>query len=422
MQRHNYFRFHVLPFMCALAIVCLLYFIPPARKMFFPFDAPQNLPPAHSGVFYSNIQHYSAELRVRTALHTGGIVVMGSSELARGQLRAIPYNFFGKELGFPCIGIGFGGNQSFSIAMQLAAMHEDLTNAKLVIMLSPSWFMGKVGAQGTDPSAFLEFSPERFLYRGWFDPDVPQAFRDELGDYVAEHYKTFSSPSSILRLIYYSHRARLNPVRSAFDAPFIALNSSATAVKQSIMDKLYDRKLASAPLGIRHLPEDTPAQQVGSPAVPPEPDWDQLTAEALKRFAERSNKNPYAVTDKIFEEVFLKAKEITIPVKVIKPEDNKEYQQFLFLLSLLQHYHLKPLFVIQPLNPFLYPGLPDLDPTIMAIENELRKADFSYLNLYTSDQGMYVKGTLLDSSHLADYGWLLVDRSIYKYFFAPRMT
>jgi D-alanine transfer protein len=415
MKPEPFVRLHLVPCLSALALACLLYFIPSVARTFFPFDSPPY--PADTAIYYDNIQLYPSELRIRRALHTGrSIVIVGSSEMHRSFLRAIPYRFFGNEVGYPAIGLGTAGNQSFSIAMQLAAMRQDLYNAKLVIMVSPSWFQGNF-AGGTPSGAFLQFVPERLLYRTWFDKDVPQEFKDELGDYVVDHYKDFASPASILKLIYYNRRARLNPVRAVFDSPFIALNASYTGLKQSVMNGLYDYQLASAPFGLRQIADttDAPIEQ----GAPRNPDWDQLMADALKRFSETSTNNRYAVENRVFAD-YVREKHFITPAKIVRGRENKELEQFRSLLSLLKNRRNKPFFVIQPLNPFIYPNLPDFDPTMAAVEGELQRAGMPYLNLYASARAQYVKGMLTDNAHLGDYGWYIVDRAIYEYFFGSR--
>ena len=41
---------------------------------------------------------------------------------------------------------------------------------------------------------------------------------------------------------------------------------------------------------------------------------------------------------------------------------------------------------------------------------------FSYFNMHTSDKDKYIKGTLTDTTHTGEYGWVKMNKAIYEYF------
>jgi D-alanine transfer protein len=91
---------------------------------------------------------------------------------------------------------------------------------------------------------------------------------------------------------------------------------------------------------------------------------------------------------------------------------NTELKDFKMLVKLLKSNEANATFIISPLNPYYYRDLQELDPVVSEIEAEIRKQDFKYLNLFTSDSTKYDKAILSDVMHMSEYGWLLVNKFI----------
>jgi D-alanine transfer protein len=85
-------------------------------------------------------------ISLQNDLENGKIVLFGSSELVLyPNQRFLPQNYFNHELKQPIRAQGNEGQQSFAIFSQLVACENDRVkeNARVVILLSPSWFTGK---------------------------------------------------------------------------------------------------------------------------------------------------------------------------------------------------------------------------------------------------------------------------------------
>ena len=98
-------------------------------------------------------------ISLQNDLESGKIVVFGSSELViNPNQKFLPQNYFNNDLKLPLRVQGNEGQQSLVILSQLAAYHGELIkeNAKVVILLSPSWFSGSYN-NGTTIPKFLEF-------------------------------------------------------------------------------------------------------------------------------------------------------------------------------------------------------------------------------------------------------------------------
>ena len=422
MKNRTFLVQHLLPLLFALIISVTCFFFNSTRHLFFPLDHPEasiHIPDTSVRTYVNYNGGYSAELNIRNAFQSGSpIVLFGSSELARPDLTAIPYNFFRNTVKFPCIAMGHAGNQSLSMAVQLAALHEDLSKAKLVFMISPGWFFGTYAA-GTSVQSFLEFANEHFLYRIWNDPEVSHEFKDQLADYVVAHFKDIDSPSSILRLIYYSRTGDLNIFKRIVNYPFIAAHKAYTGFKTELMDKLFENGYAAFPYSTEKRTIGKPDNAENIDQLLRDPNWDSLMADALEQFAKQSDNNSFGVENAYFNQHVrdLEGKKHVDPPSI---QNSTEFKDLCLLLSLVKHLGGKPLFIIQPLNPLTHDDLHILQPTLNRITEELKKNGFEYYNMYDPEIPNYIKGTLADVMHMGNYGWLKADKKIMEYFFTNK--
>lgn len=408
MQGKRFFLLHVLPFSFSILVLYLLCYSP-LQDHFLRWDeAPGKeqvpvVPASSLRSFKSGNEDMDKEWTLRGALHTGSrIVVMGSSEMANTNSKAIPFNFF-NDHAIHCLGIGHEGNQMLSMLVQLAAYHESLSKAKLVIILSPGWFEGE-SAKGTPLQTFLEYGDEHILYYIKSDTTIPKNVRDHIYDYVVDHFKDIDSPSSILREIYYERSAERNKLLLPFYAPFAAMHSTYTDFKKLVMTFKSSKAFVKLKCEVNDQPDTTVLNL----------NWDSLYSASLSDFAARSNNNTWGIDNDYYEQ-WMKGKDQRV-IHPVEEEHNREFSDFLALLELLKKSGCKPFFVMQPLNPLVFKDLNQLDPILKRVEEEIQKNGFTLFNLHTADPSHYVKGTLNDFQHMGEAGWYSVDKEIYDHF------
>ena len=135
--------------------------------------------------------------------------------------------------------------------------------------------------------------------------------------------------------------------------------------------------------------------------------WDSLYTDTREKFKSISTNNPYGIENTYYDQWMRGGQPKTI--RPVECENNQEYQDFLILLKLLEHFSCQPLFVMQPLNPLVYRNIHEIDPILDSIENKIKEHHFEYLNLHTSDTSKYVKGMMNDYQHMGDYAWYKID-------------
>ena len=125
-------------------------------------------------------------ISLQNDLESGKIVVFGSSELViNPNQKFLPQNYFNNDLKLPLRIQGNEGQQSFAILSQLAAYHGELIkeNAKVVILLSPSWFTGS-NNNGTTIPKFLEFMYPGMMNKLYFQSEIDDSYKILINNYV----------------------------------------------------------------------------------------------------------------------------------------------------------------------------------------------------------------------------------------------
>ena len=138
-------------------------------------------------------------ISLQNDLESGKIVVFGSSELViNPNQKFLPQNYFNNDLKLPLRIQGNEGQQSFAILSQLAAYHGELIkeNAKVVILLSPSWFTGS-NNNGTTIPKFLEFMYPGMMNKLYFQSEIDDSYKILINNYVKNNISYIKNPNFI---------------------------------------------------------------------------------------------------------------------------------------------------------------------------------------------------------------------------------
>jgi D-alanine transfer protein len=343
--------------------------------------------------YIDNFSNNSSIYQSQFLSSTNEILILGSSELTSAS-KFVPYLFLKDSCKLPVFAVGHAGNQSFSIYCQLLAKNRSLNNAKVVVLVSPSWFFGQA-ANGTHSQIFFEYISDNFLHEitkiEKSKEDFPFFMYAQKG--MSKHLESVSNLSIETKSLMNDYTEDGNVFHSLGAQILKPYYSSSIYLKSQLFEKEKKQLFT-----IKNQKTHTP-------------DWESLMQASLKEFELISSNNTFGVDSTYYNE-YVKGETTTI--ELLKINENQEYKDFVMLLKLLKHYKADVSFVIMPLNPNYYVDLKRLNPLINDLTFKMEQNNFKVLNLWQPDKSKYVKGLLNDVMHFGDYGWLKVNQFVYE--------
>jgi len=324
----------------------------------------------------------------------GSIILFGSSELTSEDHPAKPANFFKNELHVPLLALGHAGNQCRSIHAQLIAADAPLQHARIAILLSPGWFLGRSAERGTELEAFLEYQPSPSLYR-----IAARAARGDTGiapvtDYLLEHAHELGAAQPVVKWLLRDATAA-GRLRYFFAQPWDRWRIEASAAPM-----VGDPPMRS------HLVEwDMPAVD----SVP----WQDLFARSREAHLAACTNNTVFVNDQYYATYVQGG---TKTIDAVSSENSRELRDLKRLLGYMRREGADPLFVLQPLNPYVYTNLRDADATMAEVRSSIEGHGFAVLDQWSSDPERFKPGVLTDVMHLGALGWYQVDSALMAHF------
>ncbi|WP_419675508.1 D-alanyl-lipoteichoic acid biosynthesis protein DltD [Aliarcobacter butzleri] len=327
---------------------------------------------------------------LQTDLESGKIVLFGSSELVKyPNQRFLPQKFFNNELNIPLRVQGNEGHQTFVIMSQLAALDNETirNNARIVVLLSPSWFTGS-NENGLTMPKFLEYMYSGMMNKLYFESETDDKYRYLISDYIKENVSLIKEPSFI-------YKYPLNVLEKDY------LNNE---IKKFIIQNFDYKNIKVETLNY----------------VKPKLDYDKLRAEA-KNIEIPSSNNNFGINNEYYSK-FIEPEiaKNNFPFSIIIPPEldkNEEFQDFLVLLDFLDKYKIKPLFIMQDLNPYVFAGNREEANELMAtIKSKVLEHNFEYMDMWTYKKEDFEMNSLTDIVHLDELGWIKVNQKIIDYF------
>ena len=329
-------------------------------------------------------------ISLQNDLESGKIVVFGSSELViNPNQKFLPQNYFNNDLKLPLRIQGNEGQQTFAILSQLAAYHGETIkeNAKVVILLSPSWFTGSYN-NGTTIPKFLEFMYPGMMNKLYFQSEIDDSYKILINNYVKKNITYIKNPNFI-------YEYSFNELEEDY------LNNE---VKKFLI-KSFDNRDVNPPI-----------VTYKNPML----DYESLKVEANK-IATPSTNNSFGISNEYFTKHIEPSIKIgSFPYTIIVPSEldkNQEYRDFLVLLELLKSYKIKPLFVMQDLHPYVFAKNRDeMTAIITTIKSKIQENNYGYLDMWSYKKEDYEIGTLIDIVHSGELGWVKINQKIIEHF------
>jgi D-alanine transfer protein len=331
---------------------------------------------------------------LQSDLETGKIVVFGSSELVLyPNQKFLPQNYFNNDLNLPLRVQGNEGQQDFVIMAQLAACDNDIVrqNARVVVLLSPSWFTG-ANDNGLTMPKFLEYMYSGMMNKLYFQSETEDKYKNLVSDYIQKNITLIKDPNFIYKF----------PLDTLED------NYLDNEIKKNLIEA-FDSK-------------DINPQVVTY--VKPKLDYDSLKIEANNIALSTSN-NTYGIHNEYYTTyIEPEIQKGNFPFSIVVPPEldkNQEYQDFLILLDFLKSYKIKPLFVMQNLNPYVFAKNRDeANDLMLNIKSKVLEHGFEYLDMWSYKKEDYQLGSMTDIVHMGELGWVTVDKKIIDYFMTKK--
>ncbi|WP_323669309.1 D-alanyl-lipoteichoic acid biosynthesis protein DltD [Aliarcobacter butzleri] len=327
---------------------------------------------------------------LQSDLESGKIVLFGSSELVKyPDQRFLPQKFFNNELNIPLRVQGNEGHQTFVIMSQLAALDNQIVrdNARIAVLLSPSWFTGS-NENGLTIPKFLEYMYSGMMNKLYFESETDNKYKYLISDYIKENVSLIKDPSFI-------YKYPLNVLEKDY------LNNE---IKKFIIQNFDYKNIKVETINY----------------VKPKLDYDKLRVEA-KNIEISSSNNSFGINNEYYSKyIEPEIAKNNFPFTVVIPPEldkNQEFQDFLVLLDFLDKYKIKPLFIMQDLNPYVFAGNREEANELMAIiKSKVLEHNFEYMDMWTYKKEDFEMNSLTDIVHLDELGWIKVNQKIIDYF------
>jgi D-alanine transfer protein len=315
-----------------------------------------------------------------------GITIFGSSELSN-ETAYIPYNYLADTLGIRVNAFGHAFHQSYAIYAECLAMSENLNNAKICIIVSPSWFE----TNGTNIQAFLEFVRPNFLRKIICDKSISRKEKAAIGEYLYINRQLMETSNNKINQLVNCYKFQDFPI----------LNNYIFSKNQEFGDinyKLIDNKT--------------------SIKIKTNVNWKNSFNKVQNDFLQHSKSNNIFIADSYYELNFKNGHKAG-NFSVIGT-NNQEFEDFSLLLDLLEKKNANVSIVIQNLNPYHYSHLYRFNPTLNKIVSLLNAKNIPFLNMFTPTKKEYIPGTLNDVMHTGDLGWLKINKFIVDTYYAEK--
>ncbi|KMW73252.1 hypothetical protein TI10_09115 [Photorhabdus luminescens subsp. luminescens] len=341
-----------------------------------------------------NAIDFSKEKSLEYGFKNNHVILFGSSELTNRTHKFIPYDFLTKNLNIPTIGIGKAHFELLAIYGYLSAYREYLNkDSRIVIILSPGWF------EKTDllPQAYNSHFPSYIANKLANDENAKNIF----SNYLNENKDNFENLNSTQLKLIHKDNIIVSSVANVLN--YIA--DARINIKNIITDN-HEIKVKNI-----YVPHKDPLIKKQFKIANTEVQWLTLANDAKSIELNNMSKETQWVNKEYYEKyVKDKKSKKSFPNGI---NYSKEMHALDNILSLLAKYNVDALFIMQPLNPYVYTDTDDFKPVENIISEKIKFHGMGYLNLI---EEQYQPGVLTDIMHMGEYGWLLTDKAIVEHF------
>lgn len=315
--------------------------------------------------------------------------IYGSSELSRWD-PFHPSNYFQvNPIGYEPFLIGKGGSTSIVHAINLANHVHQLHQKKMVIIVSPQWFVKR----GTDEQHFAPNYSSLQALKLPYNQDIAEKVKRKIMKRMLS-YEAVKNDQLVFELF----SAYLHNEKATFHM--------LTPFAKMYINILEKKDLYFSIFGI-HSSQDQLSDAVKDQS------WSSLMKQASALGEQNTRHSRFYIDDQVYKKSInhirkLKGKNTSMSYGV-----SKEYKDFQLILDILKQSDAEPLFVIIPVNgPYYdYTGFHKKGRTdyYKRVKKQIRSNGFEYADYSEHEYDPYF---MKDTIHIALKGWVYLDRDI----------
>lgn len=330
------------------------------------------------------------------------LFVFGSSELEK--IKGTPFhpaNFFNnKKDGFQTDLIGAAGYQDLVHAVAFSALGRELRGQKVVLIISPQWFI----RSGLTQNTFLANSSEEEIYALFFNKTLDNALKKEFAKRISaliiddSNFKSLKLFCRLYKQDGFLYKALLFILKPYYEFRYYILK---------VKDGMRSLKLLNA----------NPGPVKSEPPLHTSFDWQKEKAEAVDYGRKVANGNPFYIdnnTYKSMQKSMVKFKKATGSSSYLV---SPEYADLRLLLDVCRDQGIKPLIISVPVNGFWYDYCGFGKSGRLQYYQNIKRIVASYGFDFTDLSGHeYDRYFMYDTVHLGWKGWIYVNEAIDRYF------
>ncbi len=353
---------------------------------------------------------YDPELRKDSVLqqaalqHSAMLLLFGSSEVSTGGAFNARVLFGTCPTGFAVYEVGGNSADSIIILQEIAALKSSLRGRKIVISLSPEFFLNRETPAGPYEANFLLLDANEFV----FGTDIDFATKQVVARRMLEYPKTLRRDPVLAFAL--RNLADAGPIDRALFFAAVPLGQAHTWLL-----RLQNHRKALEDIAKYQKIESGLACQDAAL------NWEKLNAQALEMSGPYLGPNPFGLVDKMWQD-FRKqwlAEKDTLNDKLFLRELRRstEWADLDLLLGVLHELGAQPLIITLPFNGLFF----DYQGVSAAARGEyyrgLRNIGTKYgVPVVTFEDHEYDRVFFTDVSHPGMKGWLYYDQVLDQFY------
>ena len=327
------------------------------------------------------------------------ILILGSSELNNTDSPQSAANMFPNDKApYDICLIGEAGTQSLLHAIKLGAIDTDLSDRKIVLMVSPQWFLG----EEIDKAAYRYNFSKLQLYKFMSNGNISDAVKNRVCE---RNYDLLKKEISFNPEFLYSY---LHSNKNFFSNTISYLFKPYFCLYEKVLE-LKDKHTACR--AIKNLDNDFISEIKHI-------DWQKDKNEVEEIGKKYYNGNDLKINDEYyFDSLGGSTENLKGIYKETQVLTSPEFEDFELILEVFENLKIKPFIVLVPANGYFY-DITEINQEKRfslydKICKQIKKFGFDYLDLRNSE---YEPFFFKDMIHLSPKGWLYINEKITQRF------
>lgn len=353
----------------------------------------------HFGTWINNYKDLSYQA-IRQNIHDDTVLMLGSSEFQHGKKTKYHPSRVFREQNMDVMCVGAAYHQSLSHAITVASVAPEMKTKKVVLMLSPSWFIEGGVKKTTFPVRFSESQYVAMLKNPGISIETKKTIATRCVDLLSED-------EAMLNRVERYNRVYLSEDSSLID-------NAISSVRRAFVEEQENMTVSTAwkKSGLKSYKEYEPLE-------PPKegPDWKTLREEA-EQDVDVQREDRFYMTDKVYEKKIIPRLERKKDSDLGRSyEKSLEYGDLKTFLDVCKEAKLEVMLVLLPVNGYWYDytGFPreGREKFVTGVEAVAKDYSAQVCNMFDY---CYTPGFFEDAVHPTEKGWLEINEKVYQFY------